>query len=105
MVVILPVPTLPTGTEQERITWPSIWTEQAPHWAMPQPNLVPVMPSHSRITQSSGVSGSTSTWRVWPFTCNVIIAIVSCSLGPSVAIKRGGRQGCSVGGTGKELPA
>jgi hypothetical protein len=31
---------------------------------MPQPNFVPVMPSTSRNTQSSGVSPSTSTLRV-----------------------------------------
>ena len=37
-------------------------TVQAPHCAMPQPYLVPVMPSVSRSTHSSGVSGSTSTW-------------------------------------------
>ena len=42
------------GTEQERIATPLTWTVQAPHWAMPQPNFVPVSPSSSRITQSSG---------------------------------------------------
>jgi len=31
-----------------------------PHCAMPQPYLVPVRPTFSRIAQSSGVSGSTS---------------------------------------------
>jgi hypothetical protein len=36
---------------------------QAPHSAMPQPNLVPVMPSTSRSTHNSGVSPSTSTLR------------------------------------------
>src|SRR5712691_4144467 len=39
---------------------------QAPHCAMPQPNLVPVSPSVSRRTQSNGVSGSTSTSCVCP---------------------------------------
>jgi hypothetical protein len=39
---------------------PSMCTVQAPHWAMPQPNLVPVKPSVSRSTHSNGVSGSTS---------------------------------------------
>ena len=55
-----------TGTEQERIAMPSIWTVQAPHCAMPQPYLVPVKPIVSRNTQSSGVSGSTSTSCVCP---------------------------------------
>ena len=36
-------------------------TVQAPHCAMPQPYFVPVMPMLSRITHSSGVSGSMST--------------------------------------------
>ena len=34
-----------------------MWTVQAPQSAMPQPNLVPVRPSVSRRTQSSGVCG------------------------------------------------
>ena len=45
-----------TGTEQERIATPSMWTVQAPHWAMPQPNFVPVNPSSSRSAHSSGMS-------------------------------------------------
>ena len=32
------------ATEQERTASPFRWTVQAPHWAMPQPNFVPVMP-------------------------------------------------------------
>src|SRR2546430_2388217 len=36
---------------------PSTCTLQAPHWAMPQPYLVPVSPSVSRNTHSSRVSG------------------------------------------------
>ena len=48
-------------------------TVQAPHWAMPQPNLVPVRPSVSRITQRSGVSGATSTDCSVPLSVNEII--------------------------------
>jgi len=48
---------------------------QAPHWAMPQPSLVPVRPSRSRSTQRSGMSGRASTARAFPFT-------VSISMGP-----------------------
>src|SRR5262245_32595150 len=53
---------------QERTATPSTWTVQAPHNAIPQPNFVPVMPSTSRSTQSSGVSPSTSTPCVPPLT-------------------------------------
>ena len=60
MVTILSVAlTLPTGIEQERRTSPLMCTEQAPHCATPQPYLVPVRPTCSRITHSSGVSAST----------------------------------------------
>ncbi len=61
MVVICLGPTDPTGTWQERVATPLMCTVQAPHWAMPQPYLVPVNPTVSRMTQSSGVSDSTST--------------------------------------------
>ena len=56
VVICAPAPTS-TGDWQERVAWPSTCTVQAPHWAMPQPYLVPVRPSVSRSTQSSGVSG------------------------------------------------
>ena len=46
---------------------------------MPHPNLVPVKPSVSRSTHSSGVSGSTSTVRVCPFTVSVIAMTTSPS--------------------------
>ena len=35
----------------------AVMAVQAPHSAIPQPNLVPVMPSRSRSTQSRGVPG------------------------------------------------
>ena len=50
-----------TCVTHERTALPSRWIVQAPHSARPQPNLVPVMPSTSRSTQSMGVSSSTST--------------------------------------------
>ena len=68
MVVISEVPTLSMEVMQERAGAPSICTVQAPHSAMPQPNLVPVRPSTSRNTHSSGVSSSTSTLCVFPLT-------------------------------------
>src|SRR6266705_6708920 len=55
-----------TGVMHERAGLPSTCTVHAPHSAMPQPNFVPVIPSTSRITQSNGVSSSTSTLRDLP---------------------------------------
>src|SRR5258707_5915047 len=73
MVTILSVAfTLPTGIEQERCTSPLMCTEQAPHWATPQPYLVPVSPTCSRITQRSGVSSSTRTSRTLPLMLSFI---------------------------------
>ena len=60
MVVMAALPTSPSITEQERTAWPLMCTVQAPHMAMPQPNLVPVSRSSSRITHSRGVSGGES---------------------------------------------
>ena len=48
VVICLPAASL-TGKEQDRTATPSMWTVQAPHWAMPQPYLVPVRPIVSRI--------------------------------------------------------
>ncbi|XQU71739.1 hypothetical protein OJJOAM_004528 [Cupriavidus sp. H18C1] len=61
MVVMACPSAAETAVMQARIGEPSICTVQAPHSAMPQPNLVPVMPSSSRNTHSSGVSPGTST--------------------------------------------
>src|SRR5262249_58556593 len=61
VVICFPSASL-TGTHHERIATPSMCTVQAPHWAMPQPYLVPVSPIVSRNTHSSGVLGSTSSW-------------------------------------------
>ena len=61
MVVIFLPSTALTGITQERTAAPSMCTVQAPHCATPQPYLVPVRPTCSRITHSSGVLGSTST--------------------------------------------
>ena len=52
---------------------PSRCTVQAPHRPAPQPNLVPVICSCSRMTQSSGVSSAVSTWRDWPLMVSVIM--------------------------------
>src|ERR1700738_2566244 len=67
MVTILsPAFRVPSGIEQERCSSPLMCTEQAPHCATPQPYLVPVRPTCSRMTHSRGVSLSTSTSRTLP---------------------------------------
>ena len=67
---------------QERTASPLMWTVQAPHMAMPQPNLVPVMLSVSRRTHSSGISGTASTVCGLPFNVNLIDGIKTPSLLP-----------------------
>ncbi len=47
-------------------------TVQAPQSAMPHPNFVPVMFKVSRRTQSSGISGLTSTVRDFPLRVKVV---------------------------------
>src|SRR5476649_1201102 len=73
VVICLPTASL-TGTPQERIATPSTWTVHAPHCAIPQPYLVPVRPTFSRIAQSSGVSASTSTSNALPLIVRLAIA-------------------------------
>src|SRR4051812_23167536 len=68
MVVTGLFPTALIGVWQDRIGSPSRCTVQAPHSAIPQPNLVPVRPSASRNTHRRGVCGSTSTSTGLPFT-------------------------------------
>src|SRR5439155_22157234 len=73
MVVIFLPATVDTGVTHERVAAPSTCTVQAPHWAMPQPNLVPVISRLSRRTQSSGVSAATSTRWGLPLIVSVIM--------------------------------
>src|SRR6476659_10735764 len=77
MVTILSLAfTAESGIEQERCTSPLMCTEQAPHCATPQPYLVPVSPTCSRITQSRGVSLSTSTSRTLPLMLSFAIRLL-----------------------------
>src|SRR5882762_5559095 len=62
-----------SGVEQERTGCPSRCTVHAPHWAMPQPNLVPVRWSESRSAHKRGVSGAAPTSRVLPLTMREIM--------------------------------
>src|ERR1700730_2510615 len=93
VVIVLPATAL-TGSEQERIATPSTWTVQAPHWAMPQPYLVPVMPMVSRNTQSKGVESSTSALWDWPLMDSEII------LNPPVPSLSTRRKMSGAGGAG-----
>jgi hypothetical protein len=68
MVVIWRSAAALSGSEHDRAGTPSTCTVQAPHWAIPQPYLVPIRPITSRSTQSSGVSASTSTSCGRPLT-------------------------------------
>jgi hypothetical protein len=52
----------------DRTGSPSTCTAHAEHCPMPHPYLVPVSPSVSRSTHSSGVSGLASTVSVFPLT-------------------------------------
>src|SRR5258705_5159376 len=73
MVTIFLPATVPTGVTHERVGCPSTCTVQAPHWAMPQPYLVPASFSSSRSTHKRGISGSTSTSWTRPFTFNLVM--------------------------------
>src|SRR5260370_16832653 len=66
-----------TGVTQDRRGMPSKCTVHAPHRATPQPNLVPFMPSTSRNTHSSGMSGGTSTLWDFPLILSVTIVLAS----------------------------
>src|SRR5580765_1174154 len=72
MVVTFLPATLEIAVMQERVASPLMCTVQAPQSAMPQPNFVPVMFSVSRSTQSSGMSGLTSTDWDLPFRVKVM---------------------------------
>jgi hypothetical protein len=63
---------------------------QAPHKAAPQPNLVPVRPTSSRITHNNGVSGSAWTVTVEPFRLKLIAMLtllffVSLQIKPTIS--------------------
>src|SRR2546430_17255146 len=73
-MVVIRLPTAAeSGVEQDRAAWPFTCTVQAPHNAMPQPYLVPVMLRWSRRTQRRGVSASASTDTPLPLTFRVVI--------------------------------
>src|ERR1019366_7428559 len=71
MVVIFLPATAEMGVTHDLTGWPSIWTVQAPHSNMQHPNLVPVKPSVSRKTHSSGMAETASTDCGLPFKVNL----------------------------------
>src|SRR5207302_3592534 len=83
MVVTCLAPIALTGVTHERTGSPSRCTVHAPQSATPQPYLVPVRPSVSRRTHSSGVSELTSTACSARFTriCNAAIRLVLLARG------------------------
>src|SRR2546428_7050618 len=66
MVVIFLPSAATTGSTQERTAETSRCTVQAQHCAIPQPYLVPVRPSCSRIAHNRGVLGLTLSSSVLP---------------------------------------
>src|SRR5216684_3082860 len=75
--------TMDTGVAQARVACPSMCTVQAPHDAMPQPNLVPVSLRCSRRTQSSGVLGSTPSSLRTPLTVKATMRSLHLSMNGS----------------------
>ena len=78
---------------QDLIARPPTCTVQAPHRPMPQPNLVPVRPISSRITQSRGELSSASTVTGLPLIVKWIMA--SCILYSFVTIS-GSTERCDL---------
>src|SRR5215470_9483749 len=83
MVVMRLPETLATVATHERIGLPSARTVHAPHCARPQPNFGPFSSRSLRSTYSSGVSGSTWTVLLAPFTRRVKLAMA-----PSRSVER-----------------
>src|ERR1700704_3225392 len=80
MVVTVLPETWDTWVWHEKARLPSMWTMQAPHRPVPQPNLVPVSLSSSRITHSSGVCGGASDCAALPLILKLYA--ISSSIGP-----------------------
>ena len=101
MVVTFLSPTAEIGVTHDLVATPSIWTLQAPHWAIPQPNLVPVMPRTSRSTQSRGIVGSAFTSLAWPLT---LIVAIELSLIDSTELGREAPMEITRNRPGREAP-
>src|SRR5690349_24668124 len=77
MVVTVRPDTSDTWVWHEKARLPSIWTMQAPHRPVPQPNLVPVSLSPSRSTHSRGVCDGASVDAGLPLTVNWVVIMPS----------------------------
>src|SRR5437879_7730481 len=78
-MVVIRFPTAAlTGVTHDRVGCPSKCTVHAPQAAMPQPNLVPVRPTTSRSTHSTGISAGTSTVTSRPLMFSVAIKSAPC---------------------------
>src|ERR1700685_3694165 len=75
MVTTARVPTSPMASRHERTGLPPTCTVQTPHWAMPQPYLVPTRLRWSRSTHRSGMSSGASTSRDCPLIVRVSISL------------------------------
>src|SRR5438874_12192107 len=82
MVVIFLPSAAATGITHERTAAPSRCTVQAPHWAIPQPYLVPVRPACSRMAHNSGVLGLTLRSTVLP-----LIVIRAMAVPPGLRVR------------------
>src|SRR5437660_10464661 len=77
-IVVTDLPAISdTWVWQENARLPSMCTMQAPHRPVPQPNLVPVSLSPSRITHNKGVAGGASVAAGLPFTVKLTAMISS----------------------------
>src|SRR6266545_1875589 len=106
MVVTLAPATDRSGVMQDRMARPSRCTVQAPHWPMPQPNLVPVRPSSSRMTQSSGESSGLRAVTVRPLSLKVVMGrsllfLSAGSVGGGNRAASGGDLGFQIGPRGQ----
>src|SRR5713226_8820364 len=81
-VVIFVSTTARAGVTQERTGFPSTSTVQAPHCAMPQPNLAALSSRSLRRTYSKGVSGAAATVRRRPLTVSVTAIVFPPWSGP-----------------------
>ena len=69
-----------------------MWTVQAPHWAMPQPYLVPWRPTTSRIAHNRGMSGSASSVVALPLS----VKVTDMMEGPHIGMEHLCREPCVV---------
>jgi hypothetical protein len=60
---------------------------QEPHKPVPQPNLVPVSFSPSRITHNNGVAGGASVDAALPFTLKLVVIVSSLPIDDGRAMR------------------